>query len=138
MRQKRVIIKFMLFISIIMLIAPVMPHHHQAEGLICVTHSTTQTDSTDYQNSHSQSNNGKECNSHCLTQIRLNTPETINIDAAPQHLLIAILFDNDILYALLHPQERELKRKHYYIESLHGIQLASAFSLRGPPSFLVA
>lgn len=121
-----------------MLIAPVVPHHHQEEGLICITHSNTKEDNGNAQNNHSDTRSKNECNSHCMTQIKLNTPSSLDIDYAPQHLFIAILFDNDILYALLHPLERELKRKHYYIESLHGTPFSSAYTLRGPPSFLIA
>lgn len=41
MRNKRYIVSFLLFISMIMLVVPVIPHHHHADGVICMKNDLT-------------------------------------------------------------------------------------------------
>lgn len=36
MKNKRYITYFLIFISMVMLVVPVIPHHHHSNGLICM------------------------------------------------------------------------------------------------------
>ena len=125
----------MLFVSIIMLAVPVIPHHHHANGVICMKHDIAPESSCPHHHHHQA--NDSCCDSECMTQLNSSVP-SIQVDHGPQHILIAILFDDNLLRNLFDPQERQLRDNYAYLESLHGTNISRAFVLRGPPCALVA
>jgi hypothetical protein len=107
MRNKRYILSFLLFISIIMLVVPVIPHHHHPGNDSC-------------------------CNDGCMTRLNSPTP-SVQADHSPHYLFTAILFTDLIIENLFKPQERRIKNYYAYRESLHSTVINCAFGLRAPP-----
>lgn len=70
MRNKRYIVSFLLFISMIMLVVPVIPHHHHADGVICMKNDLTPEPQCPKHYHHPD--NDSCCNDGCMT--RLNSP----------------------------------------------------------------
>lgn len=134
MRNKRYILAFMLFISILMLIVPVIPHHHHANGIICMKNDVTSETQCPNHNHHQQGNDSC-CNEECLT--RLSSPAlTVQADSGPHYVFIATLFTDFIIENLFKPQEQRIKNYYAYREALHGTVINRAIGLRAPPYVL--
>lgn len=132
MRNKRYILSFLFFISILMLVMPVIPHHHHADGMVCMKKDMpTETECPAH--NHHQQDNDACCNDEC--QARFHSPALMNhVDfGQPQHVFVAILFDDFIVHHLFKPQEQRIKRNYAYRENLHGTNITRAFGLRAPP-----
>lgn len=133
MRNKRYILAFMLFISILMLIVPVIPHHHHANGIICMKNDVTSETQCPNHNHHQ--GNDSCCNEECLT--RLSSPAlTVQADSGPHYVFIATLFTDFIIENLFKPQEQRIKNYYAYREALHGTVINRAIGLRAPPYVL--
>lgn len=132
MKNKRYILSFLFFISIFMLVVPAIPHHHHANGMICMKHDIpTQEQCPDH--NHHQQDNDACCNDECQARFHSPAPTAQADFGQPQHLFVAILFDNLILQNLFRPQEQRIKSGYAYLESLHGANIVRAFGLRAPP-----
>ncbi len=143
-----------------MLAVPLVPHHHHADGVICMKNDlsgdplcsdhqqcTNQQECAGHHQypsqqqcpGHHQHNpeNDACCNDECLTRFQTSVPAS-HIDLVqPQHGFVAILFTDYIIECLLKPQEQRIKDYYVYRESLHGTNITRAFSLRGPPCLFV-
>ena len=124
MRNKRYIVSFLLFISMIMLVVPVIPHHHHADGVICMKNDLTPEPQCP---KHHHPGNDSCCNDGCMTRLNSPTP-SVQADNNPHYLFTAIIIEN-----LFRPQERRIKNYYAYRESLHGTAVNRAFGLRAPP-----
>lgn len=135
MRNKRYILRFLFFISIIMLVVPVVPHHHHSDGIICMKNDITPEAQCPTHNHHQD--NDACCNDEC--QARFHSPvPTVQADfGQPQHIFVAILFDDFIFHNLFKPQEQRIKNDGAYRENLHGTNITRAFGLRAPPQNFV-
>jgi hypothetical protein len=123
----------MMVVSIAVLIAPVMPHHHHNATEICLRHDINPDDMHHHQQSHPDHNDEDPCcNNECMTKLHSLTASS-NVDWSPQHTFIMVLFDDFTISSLLAPQERLLKRNYVYIETLHSVTPTNQFSRRGPP-----
>mgnify|MGYP007020193470 CR=1 FL=1 len=130
MRNKRYIVSFLLFISMIMLVVPVIPHHHHADGVICMKNDLTPEPQCP---KHYQQPDNDTCsNDGCMTRHNTPTPSD-QADNSPPYLFTAILFTDFIIENLFRPQERRIKNYYAYRESLHGTAVNRAFGLRAPP-----
>ena len=134
MRNKRYIVSFLLFISMIMLVVPVIPHHHHADGVICMKNDLTPEPQCPKHYHHPD--NDSCCNDGCMTRLNSPTP-SVQADNNPHYLFTAILFTDFIIENLFRPQERRIKNYYAYRESLHGTAVNRAFGLRAPPSPVV-
>ena len=119
MRNKRYILSFLLFISIIMLVVPVIPHHHHANGVICMKNDVTPEPQCPRHHHHP--GNDSCCNDGCMTRLNSPTP-SVQADNSPHYLFTAILFTDLIIENLFKPQERRIKNYYAYRESLRKVR----------------
>ncbi|MBC8593435.1 hypothetical protein H8744_09290 [Oscillospiraceae bacterium N12] len=131
MRNKWYIICLLFFVSIIMLAVPIIPHHHHANGLICMKHDVKPEAQCPAHNHHQHSDSC--CDSECLTRFSSPAP-TMQSDFSPHYVFIDTLFADLLIDHLLRPLEKQLNNEYVYRESLHGTNITRAFALRGPPS----
>lgn len=113
-----------------MLAVPLVPHHHHANGVICVKHDVVPEAQCPEHNHHHK--NDSCCSDECPTRFSTPAPN-VQVDLGPQHVFIAILFTDFIIESLLRPQEKQLANGYAYRESLHGTNFTRAFGLRAPP-----
>lgn len=132
-KRKQCILALLLFVNIIMLVIPVLPHHHHPNGMICMKHDLP-ADNDCPEHHHNHDSNDSCCKNECLTRFDSPRP-SMHIDHGPQFILIAVLFTYDIIENLLQPQDKGLNLRYaFYRESLHGTNISRAFSLRAPPA----
>ena len=134
MKKKRYITYFLLFISMIMLAVPVIPHHHHDNGMICMKNDIPSEGCCHHQGS---------CSEHCCcdtgcmtTHFFQQTPNSDNSVAHPDFVWVTTLFFEPILKLLSVPEEAGTGYKFVYIESLHGTFITRASGLRAPPCVL--
>lgn len=134
MRNERYIAFFLIFISIAMLMVPVIPHHHHDDGLICMKDDIT---SDCCEQHHDAECEHCCCDTGCVTtHFFQQTPTAANGETHPDFPIIITLFSESILKILLLPERDIPKREYIYLESLHGTYLTRATGLRAPPSVL--
>lgn len=133
MKNKRYIFYFLFIISMIMLAVPAIPHHHHAEGMICMKNDIP-TD-TPCPTHYHHSGNDTCCSNGCLTRFDSPTP-SIEMDSSPHYVFVAILFSDFIIANLFKPQEQRIKSYYAYRETLHSTVISRASGLRAPPSVL--
>ena len=131
MKNKRYIVYFLFLVSMIMLAVPAIPHHHHANGIICMKNDVT----PDVQcpAHHHHSGDDPCCSDGCLTRFDSPTPSA-QADNGPQYVFIAILFTDFIIENLFKPQEQRIKNYYAYRESLYGTDISRTSGLRAPPS----
>ncbi len=114
-----------------MLVVPAIPHHHHANGVICMKNDIP-TD-TPCPTHHHHSGSDTCCNDGCLTKFDSPTP-SIEMDGSPHYVFVATLFTDLIIENLFKPQERRIKDYYAYRETLHSTVISRASGLRAPPS----
>lgn len=130
MKNKRYIVCFLFLLSMIMLAVPAIPHHHHANGVICMKNDVA---ADTPRTAHHHAGNDTCCNDGCLTRFDSPTPAG-QANNGPQYVFIAILFTDVIIENLLKPQEQRIKNYYAYRESLHGTDISPTYGLRAPPS----
>lgn len=130
-KNNRYILTLLFLINIIMMIAPVIPHHHHADGVICMKQDLP-VESTDFPQHH-QTENDACCDSECL--VRFHSPTlSVHTDSSPHYEFITTLFTDILIERLLKPQDKQLNKGYYlYRESLHNTNNSHIFGLRAPP-----
>ncbi len=113
-----------------MLAVPFIPHHHHADGMICMKHDIACENQCPIHAHHPESD--PCCSNECPAHFSSPVPN-VQTDLGPQHVFIAILFTDFIIENLFRPQERQLANEYVYRESLHGTNITRAFGLRAPP-----
>lgn len=155
-RNRWFIAGILFFISIWMLMVPVMPHHHHSNGMMCMKNDVTadcctptnedgydRTQQTDHQQ-RLQTTSGNHhhccCNTDCVTLHFLqNMPHSTDFSLQADYSWIATLYTYEsVLRLLLLPDEASDRQSPGYLESLHGIFITEAQGLRAPPSFITA
>ena len=117
----------------IMLAVPVIPHHHHADGMICMKHDVTPEAQCPAHNHHHE--NDSCCSNECLARFSSPVPN-VQTDLGPQHVFIAILFTDFIIENLLRPQERQLTNEYVYRESLHGTNIYPCLCASRPSVYI--
>lgn len=137
-RNRWFIAGILFFISIWMLMVPVMPHHHHSNGMMCMKNDVTADCCTP--SNHAESHHHCCCNTDCVTLHFLqNTPHSTDFSLQADYSWIATLYTYEsVLRLLLLPDEASDKQSPGYLESLHGIFITEAQGLRAPPSFITA
>lgn len=133
MRNKQYIFSFLFLISIILLVMPVIPHHHHADGLICMKHDLTSEKQCPTHNHHQE--NDACCSNECLARFYSPIPSTQTDQTHPPYLFVALLFADCLILDLFKPQEERIKNDYAFRENLHGANIVRAFGLRAPPYF---
>lgn len=134
MKKKRYIALCLLFISIIMLMVPVIPHHHHIDGLICMKNDIT-ADCCGHH--HSSDNDHCCCGTGCVTTYFVQqTPTSDSASTYPDCLWVTTLFFKSLSGSLSLPEADTQRHGCVYLESLHGTFITRATGLRAPPSVL--
>ena len=134
MEKKRHITLLLLFISLIMLMIPVTPHHHHADGLICMKHDIA-ADCCSHP--HSADHNHCCCNTGCVTTHFVpQTPASDEAYARPDDAGAVTLFIEPLSNLSIQIQLHARRPDYIYLESLHGTFITRATGLRAPPSVL--
>ena len=130
MRGKLYIAYLLFVISMIMPMVPVIPHHHHADGRICMKNDIT----PDCCSHHHAEENGHCCGDDCvaihLFEQAPNSDDTWMYDFTP---LEVTLFIEPFVDLLSHPKAHATPPDSYYQESLHGTYITRAKGLRAPP-----
>lgn len=130
-KNKRHILYLLFCISIVMLIVPVMPHHHHTEGVICMkSNAAAEHPCPVHHHNHKTC-----CNNECAAKWQSPIP-AVQRNIAQHTLFSIILFHEPLLKLLLTPQEVSLDTNLVYLESLHGTFITRATGLRAPPTLL--
>lgn len=121
-------------ISMVMLIVPLIPHHHHSNGIICMKDDIRDTECPC---DHHHPDDDPCCTSDCMTQFESPVPTSQPDGMQPQHIYSITLFTEPLLRFITQPGERGFRRDHVYPESLYGTFIACAAGLRAPPAFAV-
>ncbi|MDO4165104.1 MAG: hypothetical protein Q4D56_12090 [Bacteroides sp.] len=140
MRIKRYIAILLLFVSMIMLAMPVIPHHHHSGNELLCMKSDVQTGCCEH---HHSTHNATETHDHCCcntgcvtTHFVQKAPSVGQNNLHPDYQWVITLFHEPIFRFLFQTESKEQKQYSTYIESLHGVFLTSAKGLRAPPYVL--
>ena len=87
MKRRRYIAWVLMLVSIIMLTASVLPHHHHRE-ILCLQHDMTLCGcqcSVQHQQHNNSSDENHTCNAGCVTKFKSVTPERAQDSVAPDY-----------------------------------------------------
>lgn len=133
-RTKQYITYILFCISLIMLVIPVIPHHHHADGLICMKNDIS-TDCCEHR--HDPGSEHCCCDTGCIADHFVQqTPTSDNVSSHSEVLWAVTLFINPLSKLLSLPELDVSKQEYVYLESLHGTFITRAAGLRAPPSLL--
>lgn len=133
MKTQRHIAYLLLVISLLMPMVPVFPHHHHANGLLCVKNDIGSH--CCHQHAESQDEGHCCCQTGCVTQHFFQQMPTSVSNGPLPAVSELIPFLSPLLLRLA--ASRAVASKGdipIYIESLHGTLVARATGLRAPPS----
>jgi len=140
MKRKRYIAWVLIWVSMIMLTASVLPHHHHRE-ILCLQHDTTVCDCL-YSTCHHQSdapNENHTCNAGCVTKFKSVTPDRAQDSVSPDYSFCLLLYTvTDVLALSLRLTEHNTLPYNYYLEKLHSTCLLHVKGLRAPPCNVLA
>lgn len=157
MKNKRIIASLLFVVSMLILIIPVMPHHHHINGLICMKNDLTAdccipltnscTDGCESHASHDRNGSTSQadaashhhccCNTDCIfSHFNQKTPTSTDCDFKPDYLWSHILYYEPVFRLLLLPEEKKQEYTTFYLESLHSILANTLCGLRAPPALL--
>lgn len=129
MRDKRYILSFLFFTSIIILVVPVVPYYHRTNGVIRMKNDMTSEPQCPRHHRHP--GNDLCYNDGCMTRPNSLTP-SIQADSNPYYLFTAISSTGPIIESLSKPQERRIKSYYAYRKSLHDTVINCVFDLCAP------
>ena len=134
MKKRQHIAYILLLISLIMLAIPVIPHHHHADGMICMKNDIAAD--CDESCCHHPLGGHCCCDTGCMTtHFVQNTPHSSDEACShPDALWTATLLFNPISKLLTTPESDVSGQECIYLESLHGTFIIRATGLRAPPS----
>lgn len=132
MLKQKYISYLLLLFSVLMLAIPVMPHHHHANGLICVKNDVHADCCHQHNNNAHEHNHGCE-NTGCITthffqQLPSNNEQESHINDVQLLEYIA-----PYILSYLSPNNPKIHFDYGYREPLHGTQLPYIKGLRAPP-----
>ncbi|MCD7900019.1 MAG: hypothetical protein LUH22_09130 [Bacteroides sp.] len=131
------IFAFFMFVSLILVVMPTMPHHHHSDGRICMLDDIQADDCCTHHHPHHHPYDDPCCTGDCLTQIikaEVAHQDTDLIQAAYIHTIT--LFSISLLKYLTPPLEIPDFDDYVYRESLHSTFITRAVGLRAPPSLV--
>ena len=140
MKRRRYIAWVLMWVSIIMLTASVLPHHHHQE-ILCLQHDMTVCDcqcSTHHHHSDVPDEN-HTCNAGCVTKFKSVTPDRFQDSVSPDYSFCLLLYTvTDVLALSLRLTEHNTLPYNYYLEKLHSTCLPHIKGLRAPPCNVLA
>ena len=149
MKQRRFIAWMLMVVSIVMLTASVLPHHHHQE-ILCLQHDAEACECShgceEYQEHHKHhhheghcSHDKHACTSQCVTHFQTVTPDETSVDVSPDYSFCSLLYMvSDILSIPLPLSETKANLSYFYLEKLHSTCLWHVAGLRAPPALVLA
>ena len=142
MRQRRYIAWVLMVVSIVMLTASVLPHHHHRE-ILCLQHDVEACECATHTTGHEHHRHQHEghgthshhaCGSDCVTHFQTVTPDRASVDVSPEYSFCALLYTlADILSIPLPLNDTKANLSYFYLEKLHTTCLPHVKGLRAPP-----
>lgn len=131
-RSRRLTAIMLLWVSMIMLAIPVVPHHHHADGQICMKNDLTNDCCANHNHSTTEH---CCCDTGCLTTHYVNPPQqTDGNHIQPDFFWVTVLFADPFLELQLLPSQKRIRKEEaFFRESLHGIFIVRAMGMRAPP-----
>ena len=147
MKQRRFIAWMLMVVSIVMLTASVLPHHHHRE-ILCLQHDVAACECTSHYTGHHHEHHQHAghcshgthhaCGSDCVTHFQTLTPEKASVDVSPDYSFCALLYTlADLLSIPLPLKDTRANLSYFYLEKLHSTCLWHVQGLRAPPSFVL-
>ena len=139
MKRRRYIAWVLMLVSIVMLTASVLPHHHHQE-VLCLQHDVTACDcectGSHHQNEATDGNH--TCNAGCVTKFHSITPDKAQDTVTPDYSFCLLMYAwTDVLELTLCPIENKIRQYTFYLEKLHPTCQPHVMGLRAPPCVLV-
>lgn len=124
----------LILVSMIMLTALVIPHHHHGER-VCLKYDQEMSSphTEDCSDNLQGSAHDDFCKISCVTHIILNKVEC-NQDIHPDYSFFAIVYDALSSMALADDGQASAKQEIFYLERLYPQCLVAECGLRAPPS----
>ena len=105
MKRRRYIAWVLMLVSIIMLTASVLPHHHHRE-ILCLQHDMTLCGcqcSVQHQQHNNSSDENHTCNAGCVTKFKSVTPDRAQDSVSPDYSFCLLLYTVTDVLALSFP-----------------------------------
>lgn len=138
MKRRRYIAWALMLVSIIMLTASVLPHHHHQE-ILCLQHdvSVCSCHCAEHNHSGSASDDNHTCNAGCVTKFKSVTPDRAQDSVSPDYSFCSLLYAvTDVLTLTLRLYEHNTLPYNCFLEKLHSTCLPHVKGLRAPPYVL--
>ena len=142
MKQRRFIAWMLMIVSMVMLTASVLPHHHHQE-ILCLQHDVEACECAshcegkhhDHHHHEGHCSHGKHaCGSDCITHFQTLTPDKASVDVSPDYSFCSLLYTvSDILSIPLPLSEKRANLSYFYLEKLHSTGVLPVMGLRAPP-----
>jgi len=127
---KNIVATLLLFASLIMPAMAVVPHHHHANGSICMKQDLPAEQQCP-NHSHHHPESDPCCGSECPARFCFPAPSAHTV------FMAALPVDMPVEY-LLRPQEKRIKNYYAYRDTLHDADICRTASLRAPPCSVFA
>ena len=146
MKQRRFIAWMLMVVSIVMLTASVLPHHHHQE-ILCLQHDVEACEcshecSKHHEHHHHEghcSHDKHTCGSDCVTHFQTVTPNDSSVDISPNYSFCSLLYVvSDIMSIPLPLSNLKANLSYFYLEKLHSTCLWHVAGLRAPPALVLA
>ena len=133
-----------MIVSIVMLTASVLPHHHHQE-ILCLQHDVEACECSKGCHEHHEhhqheghcSHEKHACGMSCVTNFQTLTPDRGVVDMSPDYSFCSLLYVvSDILSIPLPITETKANLSYFYLEKLHSTCLWHVMGLRAPPVVL--
>ena len=147
MKQRRFIAWMLMVVSMVMLTASVLPHHHHQE-ILCLQHDAEACKCSHSCSEHHHhpehhqheghcSHDKHACDSLCITHFQTVTPDRTTVDVSPHYSFYTLLYlVADVLSIPLPISESRAKQSYFYLEKLHSTCLWHVAGLRAPPALV--
>ena len=138
MKRRRYIAWVLMMVSMIMLTASVLPHHHHQE-ILCLQHDMDicACHCGGYNHQDSASNENHTCNAACVTKFKSVTPDRAQDSVSPDYSFCSLLYAvTDVLILTLRQYEHNTLPYNCFLEKLHSTCLPHIKGLRAPPYVL--
>ncbi len=140
MKRRRYIAWTLIWVSIIMLTASVLPHHHHRE-ILCLQHDLTACNCPCKSHHHSDDtpHENHTCNNGCVTKFKSVTPDRAQNNVSPDYSFCSLLYTmTDIWMLSIQLTRHNTLPYNYYLEKLHSTCLPHIKGLRAPPCNVLA
>ena len=144
MKQRRFIAWMLMIVSMVMLTASVLPHHHHQE-ILCLQHDVEACECASGCETHHEHHrheghcsHGKHaCGASCVTHFQTVTPDDSSLDISPNYSFCSFLYlVSNLLSIPLPLSDLKANLSYFYLEKLHSICLWHVIGLRAPPVVL--